>query len=248
MTYCVGVLLDSGLVMASDSRTNAGVDHVSLFPKMRVFSRGGERIIILTTSGNLAVSQHVINFLEQMIAENIEPNLMSVSSMFDAAQVVGQAVRNVHHSDAEALRRHHTEFLQSILLGGQILGEQPRLFNIYAAGNFIEACPQTPYFQIGETKYGKPIIDRVVKNASSLEEVVKCTLISFDSTIRSNLSVGLPIDLFVYPADSFNCAGRHRISEDDPYFTQLSQRWSEGLRQVFAGLPSPPWENPDQAT
>jgi putative proteasome-type protease len=240
MTYCVGLLLDSGLVMASDSRTNAGVDHVSIFPKMTVFSQPGERVITLATSGNLAISQAVLNHLNRAIREGVEPNLMSVGSMFEAAQVVGQAIRAVHHSDSEALRKHQTEFLQAILLGGQIRGEAPRLFNIYAAGNFIEACAQTPYFQIGETKYGKPILDRVLNRVTSLDDAVKSILISFDSTLRSNLSVGLPIDLLVYRLDSFE-PERRRITEDDAYFSQLRLSWSEGLRKVFASIPPAPW-------
>lgn len=241
MTYCVGLLLDSGLVVASDSRTNAGVDHVSIFPKMTVFSRPDERVIVLTTSGNLAISQAVLNLLNKAVADHIEPNLLSVDTLFEAAQVIGEAIRTVHHNDADALRKQHTEFLQAILLAGQINGEAPRLFNIYAAGNFIEACPQTPYFQIGETKYGKPILDRVIANETSLDEAVKCTLISFDSTIRSNLSVGLPIDLFVYRTDSFSIAQRHHITESDAYFSGLRKGWSEGLRKVFSELPAPPW-------
>lgn len=241
MTYCVGLLLNSGLVIASDSRTNAGVDHVSIFPKMTIFERAGERVLVLTTSGNLAISQSVLNYLNKGIAENIEPNLLSVATMFEVAQVIGHAIREVHLKDAEALRKQHTEFLQSILLAGQIKGEAPRLFNIYAAGNFIEACPQTPYFQIGETKYGKPILDRVIANETSLDEAVKCTLISFDSTIRSNLSVGLPIDLFVYRTDSFSTAECHHITDSDPYYCGLRKGWSEGLRKVFSELPSPPW-------
>jgi putative proteasome-type protease len=241
MTYCVGLLLDSGLVLASDTRTNAGVDHVSIYPKMTLFSVPGERTLVILTSGNLAVSQAVINRLHKQIKEGVPPNLHSVASLADAARVVGDAVRAVHHEDAEHLRKHSAEFIQSIILGGQILGEKPRLFNIYAAGNFIESVPETPYFQIGETKYGKPILDRVISNRSSLEEAAKCTLISFDSTIRSNLSVGLPIDLFLYRTDSFSNTGQIRITDNDPYFAQLRKGWGEGLKRVFAELPDPDW-------
>jgi putative proteasome-type protease len=197
MTYCVGLLLDAGLVMASDSRTNAGVDHVATFPKMSIFSKPDELVLVLLTSGNLAISQAVVSRLKKDIAENVEPNLHSATCMFDAARIVGDAVRAVHHEDAEHLRKHQADFNQAILLGGQIKGEKPRLFSIYAAGNFIEAVAETPYFQIGETKYGKPILDRVIGNRSDLNEAAKCTLISFDSTIRSNLSVGKHIDLFI---------------------------------------------------
>ena len=241
MTYCVGVLLDSGLVMASDSRTNAGVDHVATFPKMSFFSRADERVLVVLTSGNLAISQAVISRLKKDIAENVEPNLLTVTCMFEAARIVGEAVRAVHHEDAEHLRKHQADFNQAILLGGQIKGEAPRLFNIYAAGNFIEAVAETPYFQIGETKYGKPILDRVINNRSDLDEVAKCTLISFDSTIRSNLSVGMPIDLFMYRVDSFSIDCQRRITDNDPYFNQLRRGWGEGLKKVFSELPAPDW-------
>ena len=239
MTYCVGVLLESGLVMASDSRTNAGVDHVATFPKMTIFSKPDERVITMMTAGNLAISQAVVSLLQKQISENMEPNLYTVLSMVDAAHVVGEALRAVHAEDAEHLKKHAADFNQSILLGGQITGERPRLFNIYAAGNFIEAVAETPYFQIGETKYGKPILDRIIGSNSSLNEVTKCVLISFDSTIRSNLSVGLPIDLLQYYTDSFDASKKRRISDDDAYFKQLRKNWAEGLKRVFSELPEP---------
>ncbi len=241
MTYCVGILLDSGLVMASDSRTNAGVDHFATFPKMNIFSKPEECVLVILTSGNLAISQAVTGRLKRDIDEGAEPNLLGVAGMFDAARIVGDAVRAVHHEDAEHLKMHQADFNQSILLGGQIKGEAPRLYYIYAAGNFIESVAETPYFQIGETKYGKPILDRVISTGSDLIEAAKCTLISFDSTIRSNLSVGLPIDMFMYRADSFKSDCLHRITDSDPYFNQLSQSWSDGLKRAFAELPDPDW-------
>ena len=241
MTYCVGILLDTGLVMASDSRTNAGVDHVATFPKMSIFSQPDERVLVLLTSGNLAISQAVVSRLRKAIADNAEVNLNNVTSMFEAARIVGEAVRAVHHEDAEHLRKHQADFNQAILLGGQIRGEKPRLFNIYAAGNFIEAVAETPYFQIGETKYGKPILDRVIGAHTDLDEAAKCTLISFDSTIRSNLSVGMPIDLIIYRTDSYSADGQRRITESDPYFNQIRRGWSEGLKKVFSELPAPDW-------
>lgn len=241
MTYCVGVLLDAGLVMASDSRTNAGVDHIASFPKMTLFSRPDERVLVMLTAGNLAISQAVINRLNQDIADGTLPNLHSVPNLYEAARVVGDALRAVHEADAEHLKKHQAEFNQSIILGGQIAGEKPRLFNIYAAGNFIEAVDDTPYFQIGETKYGKPILDRVINRRSDLDQAAKCTLISFDSTIRSNLSVGMPIDLFMYRTDSFSTQCLQRITDKDPYFTRLSEGWSKGLKQVFSELPDPDW-------
>lgn len=241
MTYCVGLLLEAGLVMASDSRTNAGVDQVATFPKMTVFSRDNERVLVTLTAGNLAISQAVITRLHKQIADGVEPNLHTVSNMFDAARVVGEALRAVHHEDAEHLKKHAADFNQSIILGGQIKGEAPRLFNIYAAGNFIEAVAETPYFQIGEIKYGKPILDRVIGNRSDLDEAAKCTLISFDSTIRSNLSVGMPIDMFIYRTDSFTIDCKIKITDSDPYFNQLRRGWSDGIKRVFGELPSPDW-------
>ncbi|ACT51545.1 MULTISPECIES: proteasome-type protease [Methylovorus] len=241
MTYCVALLLDEGLVFASDTRTNAGVDQVAIFPKMNIFEVPGERVITLLTAGNLAITQAVVNRLREAIKAEDGAHLNNVSSMFEAAQLVGDVMREVFERDAEHLKNHNTDFNASILLGGQIQGEKPRLFNIYAAGNFIESCRETPYFQIGETKYGKPIIDRVVKYNSDMMDAVKCVLISFDSTIRSNISVAAPIDLMLYRVDSLNANCRQRIEEKDPYYATIRQGWSEGLKSVFSGLPSPDW-------
>lgn len=240
MTYCVGILLESGLVMASDSRTNAGLDHIANFPKMHLYSQA-DRVIVIMTSGNLAISQAVTSLLQKQLTEEIQPNLYSVSTMVDAVKVVGEALRFIHQEDADHLKKHATEFNQAILIGGQIKGEHPRLFNVYAAGNFIEAVSETPYFQIGETKYGKPILDRVVDNQTDLNEAAKCTLISFDSTIRSNLSVGMPIDLFLYRTDSFDTSCKQRITEHDAYFNLVRKSWSDGLKKVFAEIPDPDW-------
>ncbi|MGX8882172.1 peptidase [Methylovorus sp. SPW-M1] len=241
MTYCVALLLDEGLVFASDTRTNAGVDQVAIFPKMNIFEVPGERVITLLTAGNLAITQAVVNRLREAIKAEDGAHLNNVSSMFEAAQLVGDVMREVFERDAEHLKNHNTDFNASILLGGQIQAEKPRLFNIYAAGNFIESCRETPYFQIGETKYGKPIIDRVVKYNSDMMDAVKCVLISFDSTIRSNISVAAPIDLMLYRVDSLNANCRQRIEEKDPYYATIRQGWSEGLKSVFSGLPSPDW-------
>ncbi|HEY0907414.1 MAG TPA: proteasome-type protease [Methylophilus sp.] len=242
MTYCVGILLQQGLVLASDTRTNAGVDQVAIAPKMHLFELPGERMIVLLTAGNLAITQAVVNLLREQL-KSPEPiaHLHNVSSMFDAASVVGAAMRSVHQRDGEALKEHGIEFSASILVGGQIRGESPRLFNIYAAGNFIEATADTPYLQIGETKYGKPIIDRVVKHDTDMMEAVKCVLISFDSTIRSNISVALPIDLMIYRTDSFNADCRQRLTEHDPYYASIRKGWGEGLKSVFSSLPNPDW-------
>jgi putative proteasome-type protease len=169
-------------------------------------------------------------------------HLQNVPNMFEAAKLVGDAIRKVFERDAEHLKNQKTEFNANILLAGQIKGERPRLFNIYSAGNFIESCPETPYFQIGETKYGKPIIDRVVRANTDMMDVVKCVLISFDSTIRSNISVAAPIDLLLYRTDNFNAKDQHRISESDPYYASVRKGWGEGLKRVFSELPSPDWQ------
>ena len=241
MTYCVALLLEEGLVMASDTRTNAGVDQVGMFPKMNVFQIPGERLITLLTAGNLAITQAVVNRLREAVSKSHERNINTVASMFEAATLVGDEVRAVYARDAEHLKNHGSEFNASIIVGGQIKGENPRLFNIYSAGNFIESSPEVPYFQIGETKYGKPIIDRVVRPNTDMMEVVKCVLISFDSTIRSNISVAAPIDLLLYRKDTFNDDCHQRIMEDDPYFKAVRKGWNDGLRRVFAELPNPDW-------
>jgi len=242
MTYCVGMLLDTGLVFLSDSRTSAGVDQVGTFRKTSVFEQPGERVLVLQTSGNLAVSQSVISILrERMLSGGDAPNLMNVRSMFDAARCVGDALREVYRHDAEALRNFAVEFNTALVLGGQIAGEEPRLFSIYAAGNFIEATPDNTYFQIGESKYGKPIIDRVIRRSSSLNQAAKCALISMDSTIRSNLSVGLPLDLVMVRRDQLRVARHVTIGDDNAYYSGIRATWSEALRHAFAQLPEPDW-------
>ncbi len=240
MTYCVAMRLDAGLVFLSDSRTNAGVDHVNTFRKMTVYERTGDRMLVLLTSGNLAISQAVTNLLLEGNHSAEGPCLMNAPTMFEAARVVGDALREVRRRDAEHLKDLGIDFSASFILGGQIAGESPRLFNIYAAGNFIEATPETPYFQIGESKYGKPIIDRVIHRSRSLNEAAKCALISMDSTIRSNLSVGLPLDLLLYERDALRVAKHVSIEADDPYFNLIHNQWGESLRQVFAELPDMP--------
>lgn len=243
MTYCVGLLLEQGLVFASDTRTNAGVDQVATSPKMHVFEVANERVIVLLTAGNLAITQSVVSHLKASINKQSDDgkHLHNVESMFDAAGLVGEALRVAFERDAGALKNHNIDFNASILLGGQIKGEAPRLFNVYAAGNFIETCAETPYFQIGETKYGKPILDRVVKYDTDMMDAVKCLLISFDSTIRSNVSVAAPIDMLLYRTNSFHANCKERLTENDPYFAQIRQGWGDGLKRVFSALPSPDW-------
>jgi putative proteasome-type protease len=242
MTYCVAMLLDTGLVFLSDSRTSAGVDQISTFRKTIVFQQPGERVMVLQSAGNLAITQAVTSLLRDSLELPDSPlNLFRCQSLFAAAQCVGEALRETYRRDAQALKQFAVEFNASLILGGQIKGEAPRLFSLYSAGNFIEATPETSYFQIGESKYGKPIIDRVLRRSSSLSEAAKAALVSMDSTIRSNLSVGLPLDLVLIKRDLYEVARHVSIDEDNLYFAAIRKRWSEALREVFAQLPDPDW-------
>jgi putative proteasome-type protease len=242
MTYCVGVLLSEGIILASDSRTHAGVDNFASFCKMTVFERPGERVLVLLSSGNLAGTQAVISILKQRCdVPDAGPNLWTARTMFDVAGLVADAVREVERRDAAHLGRGDLSFNASFILGGQLKGEPPRLFRTYAEGNFIEASVETPFLQTGEAKYGKPIIDRVITPTTSLSDATKCILVSFDSTMRSNLSVGMPIDLVCYERDSLQLKHRRRFDQGDDYFTALSRHWSEGVRTVFKQLPELRW-------
>jgi putative proteasome-type protease len=246
MTYCVGMLLDTGLVFLSDSRTSAGVDQISTFRKTTVFQRPGDRVLVLQSAGNLAITQAVTSMLREQIesADSLpagRQNLFTCPNMFEAARCVGDAIREIHKRDADQLKEFGLDFNASVILGGQVRGESPRLFSIYSAGNFIEATTDTSYFQIGESKYGKPIIDRVMRRSSSLNEAAKCALVSMDSTIRSNLSVGLPLDLVLIKRDRYEIARHMSIDSDNEYFRGIRTRWSEALREAFAELPDPDW-------
>jgi putative proteasome-type protease len=241
MTYCIGVMLDDGLIFASDSRTNAGMDNFAKFCKMTVFERPGERVLVLLSSGNLAGTQAVIGVLNQRCAADGASSLWNARTMFDVAMLVADAMRDIERRDGAYLEENEIGFNASFIVGGQISGEPLRLFRIYAEGNFIEAGTDTPYFQTGETKYGKPIIDRVITPFTPLADAAKCVLVSFDSTMRSNLSVGMPIDLICYERDSLEVQMRRRFDDGDPYFTALGLEWSEGTRQVFRRLPELRW-------
>lgn len=242
MTYCVGVLLDEGMIFASDSRTHAEVDDFATFCKMTVFERSGDRVIVLLSSGSLAGTQAVISLLKQRSdIDTAAPNLWTAGTMFDVANLVADAMRDIERRDGQYLAEGAIKFNASFLLGGQIKGELLRLFRIYAEGNFIEAGSDTPFLQTGETKYGKPIIDRVISPSTSLADAAKCVLVSFDSTMRSNLSVGMPIDLICYERDSLQIRMRRRFDAGDPYFASLSRQWSTGVRQVFSQLPALQW-------
>ncbi|HEX5391910.1 MAG TPA: proteasome-type protease [Rhodocyclaceae bacterium] len=242
MTYCAATMLDDGIVFASDSRTNAGVDNISTFRKMKVFEKAGDRVLVTLCSGNLAVTQATLNQLDHVIRKNDgSPNLYNVSSMYEVAELIGDALREVRRRDGPFLQQSNVDCSANFIVGGQIAGEEARLFLVYSEGNFIEATPETPYFQIGEVKYGKPILDRVISPGTSLEEAVKCVLVSFDSTMRSNLSVGLPIDLLCYEKNSLAVTKVRRFDDRDAYMSGLRQQWSEGLRKVFSQLPNFEW-------
>lgn len=242
MTYCIGVMLDQGIIFAADSRTNAGVDNFAKFCKVTVFESRGDRVIVLLSSGNLAGTQAIVSVLRQRCADgSAATNLLGAKTMFDVARLVSDAMRETELRDAGHLEGNKVRFNASFIVGGQLNGEPMRLFRIYAEGNFIEAGIDTPFLQTGETKYGKPILDRVLTRDTSLADATKCVLVSFDSTMRSNLSVGMPIDLICYERDSLEVSRRRRFDEGDPYFTAVGEAWGEGTRTVFSQLPELRW-------
>lgn len=236
MTYCVAAAVDEGLVFLSDSRTNAGVDHIATFRKMNFFEMPGERVIVLLSGGNLSVTQSVVGLLRDRLT-SARHGILTQKSMPDTAKMVGDALRDVYRRDAEALRAHGIDFNPEFIVGGEIRGEPPRLYHVYSAGNFIETTAETRYFQIGEAKYGKPIIDRVIRADSSLATTAKCLLISMDSTIRSNLSVGMPLDLAVLRKGEQRVTMHRSIGADDAYFRSIREGWGEALRNAFHDLP-----------
>lgn len=245
MTYCCAIKVNEGMVFLSDSRTNAGVDSIGTFRKMLVYERAGERFMVMLSAGNLSISQSVREILQTEAIRDPESGdpitIWNARSMFDAVQVLGAAVRHINHRDGPALRHAGLEFNVSLIFGGQIAGEGMRLFQVYSAGNFIEATAETPYFQIGEFKYGKPVLDRVITPETQLDETAKCALVSMDSTLKSNLSVGLPLDLVVYPADALRTDRIVCIDHDNPYFRMLHESWGERLRAVFDSIEDPQW-------
>ncbi|MBL8574970.1 MAG: proteasome-type protease [Hyphomicrobiaceae bacterium] len=244
MTYCVGILLRDGLVMIADTRTNAGLDNIATFKKLHVFSKPGDRVISIATAGNLAITQSVLSLLSEGVENPDTGELDTVytqTSMFKTAQLVGRAIREVYRTDGKMLEAKNLTFEVTMLLGGQIKGGRLRLFMIYAAGNFIEATIDTPYLQIGEHKYGKPILDRAVKFDTDIQDGLKIGLISMDSTMRSNLGVGMPIDLIVVPRDRIEPDLHYRIEPGEPYFHDLRERWSAALRAAHQAIPRPPY-------
>lgn len=245
MTYCVGLKLRDGLVMISDTRTNAGIDNISCFRKLHLFGASGERSLAIASSGNLSITQSVISLVTEGLPDpesGKKRTLDNVPTMFKAAQLAGEAVREVYRIDGPSLEMHQAPFDVALLLGGQIKGRRMRLFMIYSAGNFIEATGDTPYLQIGETKYGKPILDRAVTFETDLYEGLKLGLLSMDSTMRSNLAVGLPLDIMVLRTNAYGPELVHRIHAGDVYFEELSRRWSEALRASHQAIAQPPYK------
>jgi putative proteasome-type protease len=240
MTYCVGMCLNAGLVFLADSRTNAGVDQVGTFRKMSVYENPGERMMVLMTSGNLSISQAVRQSISNYVGSD-GATIWSAANMYEAARVVGEAVRAVYRQEAGKLAEFGVDFNICLVFGGQIQGERCRLFFVYSAGNFIESHDENPYFQIGEAKYGKPILDRVVTPRTSLDDAAKCALVSMDSTLRSNISVGLPLDLLVYEEGSLALTRFVTIDEHNQYFNDLRSSWGQQLKNVFEGIAAPVW-------
>ncbi|WP_323142408.1 peptidase [Massilia phyllosphaerae] len=241
MTYCVGMRLEAGLVFLADSRTNAGIDQVSTARKLSVFENPGERMMALMTAGNLSISQAVRQTVSSYVSQD-GTTIWTAPTMYEAARIVGEAVRSVHKEDAAKLTAFGVDFNISLIFGGQIGAERCRLFYIYSAGNFIESHDENPYFQIGEAKYGKPILDRVITPQTSLDDAAKCALVSMDSTLRSNVAVGLPLDLLVYENGSLALTRFVTIDEQNQYFQRLRIAWGQQLKAVFEGIDAPVWD------
>jgi putative proteasome-type protease len=239
MTYCVGLMLDRGLVMMADTRTNAGLDNISTFRKLHCWQQPGERVIMLMTAGNLATTQAVVSLIEERTKapEDRVPSIFASLSMFQVARLVADTLRDVIAKNANAGQRADATFNATLILGGQIAGGPLRLFLIYPEGNFIEASADTPYFQVGETKYGRPILVRAYDPAMSFEAAMKLLLVSFDSTIKANLSVGAPLDVVFYEEGSLRLDPIRRIHARDPYFRTISEGWGDALKQAFDSLP-----------
>ena len=249
MTYCVGIRLDAGLVFMSDSRTNAGLDQISTYRKMMIYERPDDRFMVLLSAGNLSVSQSVREILQvEKLDRGVHEQPLTIwnaTSMFDATRVLGAAVRRVYEQDGPSFKAAGIDFNASMIFGGQIKGEAMRLFMVYSAGNFIEATRETCFYQVGESKYGKPILDRVLTPATPLDEAAKCALVSMDSTLKSNLSVGLPLDLLVYREGDFRSDHVVCIDDSNPYFRMIRSTWGQRLHEVFEGIDDPRWDGGD---
>ena len=242
MTYCLGIINHFGIVMAADSRTNAGVDYISAYKKLFDLSLPGERVIIICVSGNLSVSQGVLTRLNRDIKNQEEINLHTLTNMYDVARYIGDKSREIQDLDRPWLEKDNIDFSCNFLLGGQIKGEEPQLYLIYPQGNFIQATTETPFLQIGETKYGKPILDRTITYETPLDDVAKCALLSIDSTMKSNISVGPPINMIMYKADSFHIRNTLQLRLGDPYLAKIRKLWEESVRHAFEAMPNIEWQ------
>ena len=246
MTYCIGIRINVGLVFLSDSRTNAGIDQISTFRKMLIYEKADDRFMVLLSAGNLSISQSVRELLQlekvDRGPDQTPLTIWNARSMFDAVRVLGATVRRVYEQDGPSLRAAGIDFNASMIFGGQIKGEAMRLFMVYSAGNFIEATRETCFFQVGESKYGKPILDRVLIPTTQLDEAAKCALVSMDSTLKSNLSVGLPLDLLVYREGSYMSDQIVCLDDQNPYFQMIHSTWGQRLREVFEGIEDPQWD------
>jgi len=247
MTYCVAVRVDKGLVFVSDSRTNAGADHISTYSKMFTFGQEGQRAFVILTAGNLATTQSVIAEIKRDIKRKKDPNLMTVESMTEAAEYVGQLSASQQQKHSTAVAGAGFDASASFILGGQIAGDSHRVYMIYPEGNFIKATAENPYQQIGEVKYGKPVLDRIITRETSLEEATLASLVSMDSTMRSNATVGPPIDVLIYAKDSFSLDRHFTLQADDPYLLEIKAAWDEKLKEAFAELRRVNWSEPPSA-
>lgn len=243
MTYCLGIITSFGLVVAADSRTNAGVDYISTYRKLFDFGVPGERVILLCTSGNLSISQAVLNALEKDLKTPDSPNLYTFAELYEVAQYVGNKIRQIQEKERPWLEKDGIDYQCTFLLGGQIKGEAPELYMIYSQGNFIQATSETPFLQIGETKYGKPILDRTLRFDTPLEEVAKCALLSIDSTMKSNISVGPPIHMMMYEKDTFELNHHLQLRLGDPYLAKIRKLWEISLREAFERMPNVNWQH-----
>ncbi|AFY71434.1 20S proteasome A and subunit Bs [Thalassoporum mexicanum PCC 7367] len=247
MTYCLGIITESGLVMAADSRTNAGVDYVSTYRKLFDFSIAGDRVILLATSGNLSVTQEALSMLEKDIKTGSDPNLHNLTSMYEIAAYVGKKVRQIQEQHRQWLEKDQIDYQCSLLLGGQLQDEAPELYLIYSQGNFIQATQETPFLQIGETKYGKPLLDRTITYQTPWRAAAKCALLSIDSTMKSNISVGPPINLIGYEHNSFQINHQLTLKLGAPYLVKIRKSWESVVKEAFDRMPDIDWDHHQEA-
>lgn len=243
MTYCLGIITNAGLVMAADSRTNAGVDYISTYQKLFDFSVSGDRALFLCTSGNLSITQAALALIERDLKSEVENNIHKLPNLYEVARYIGSVLRQIQTEDRPWLEKDKIDFKCSILLGGQIQGEAPSLYLIYSQGNFIQASKETPFLQIGETKYGKPILDRILTFDTPLQAAAKCALLSIDSTMKSNISVGPPINLIMYETDSFKVRYELKLRLGAPYLNKIRTLWEIALNKAFDRMPEIDWEH-----